>query len=98
MKLLTMAFIILIFSGIAQAGSAYVCKSKSVPIDHKGNFPVLSNETIFVCGDGVKGTIPKLAAEGWSIIQVMAQEDTEKDDGIYQELLIQKSGLDMPVQ
>lgn len=90
MKLRAIILASILMSSAAQANNALVCTSKPVDFDGKGNLPVLSNKTEFTCNDKVKGTIPALSLAGWSIVQVMTQEDTEKGQGIYAELVIQK--------
>jgi hypothetical protein len=91
MKKLDMALIVcLAFSGAANANSALVCASKPEQTNKNGNVANLSNQTRFTCTDQLSGTIPELAEAGWAIVQVMMQEDTEHDRGVYQELLIQK--------
>ncbi|WP_202302445.1 hypothetical protein [Dryocola clanedunensis] len=88
MRLIVVAMLLL--TGTANAGSALVCKSKAAQPDHQGNISNLSNKTQFTCDEKVKGTIPELSTEGWRIVQVSQQEDAEKDEGIYQELIIEK--------
>lgn len=75
-KMLTTAsmFLLGLLSVPALANEAHICRSQAIPQSHKN--ATLSDDTSFVCGSTISGTIPTLAAAGWQISQVIEQADT----------------------
>jgi hypothetical protein len=78
----------LTFSGMAIAGEAHVCKSPAVTGTSAN--AALTDDTVFTCGGGVKGTIPQLAKAGWKIVQQTDQADAPDMTKTYAQLIIQK--------
>jgi hypothetical protein len=54
-------------AGVAQAGQAEICYSPAVDF---GVVSPPSNSTVFQCPVSGGKTLPQLAAEGWSVVQM----------------------------
>ncbi|EEG5674937.1 hypothetical protein G3G77_004917 [Salmonella enterica] len=78
----------LLGAGPALAGEAHVCKSQTVA--NSAANAELTNDTVFKCGEGISGTIPALAREGWKIVQLTDQADVTDPSKTYAQLIIQK--------
>ncbi|EIM6649455.1 hypothetical protein LNS85_004709, partial [Salmonella enterica] len=50
----------------------------------------LTDDTVFKCGEGIHGTIPALARDGWKIVQQTDQADVKDPSKTYAQLIIQK--------
>lgn len=77
----------LALTGTALAGEAHVCKSQDV-ISVTG--VDLTDSTIFTCGNGIKGTIPQLAIDGWKIVQQNDETEATNTSKSYSQIIIQK--------
>lgn len=75
-------------TGNALANEAHVCRTPASEVTAPG--AQLSEDSMFTCGGGVKGTIPQLAKEGWHIVQAVEQSDMPHPSRSYQQLIIQK--------
>ena len=63
----SLAFAMLAFTPAAIAGQAEICYSADVPL---GTFSAPTNATLFACPVAGNKTLPQLATEGWSIVQL----------------------------
>ncbi|ECB1323297.1 hypothetical protein GRP87_000725 [Salmonella enterica subsp. enterica] len=78
----------LLIAGPTLAGEAHVCKSQTVA--NSAANAELTDDTVFKCGEGVYGTIPALARDGWKIVQQTDQADVKDPSKTYAQLIIQK--------
>ncbi|APW04202.1 hypothetical protein AB295_19265 [Salmonella enterica] len=72
----------------ALAGEAHVCKSQ--PVANSSANAELTDDTVFKCGEGIYGTIPALARDGWKIVQQTDQADVTDPSKTWAQLIIQK--------
>ncbi len=78
----------LLVAGPTFAGEAHVCKSQTVA--NSAANAELTDDTVFKCGEGIHGTIPALARDGWRIVQQTDQADIKDPSKTYAQLIIQK--------
>ncbi|EAX5603790.1 hypothetical protein BBY57_22995 [Salmonella enterica] len=78
----------LLIAGPTLAGEAHVCKSQTVA--NSAANAELTDDTVFKCGEGVYGTIPALARDGWKIVQQTDQADVKDPSKTWAQLIIQK--------
>lgn len=78
----------LLIAGPTLAGEAHVCKSQTVA--NSAANAELTDDTVFKCGEGIHGTIPALARDGWKIVQQTDQADVTDPTKTYAQLIIQK--------
>ncbi|RDA61932.1 hypothetical protein DVH07_18530 [Hafnia paralvei] len=78
----------LLVAGPTLAGEAHVCKSQTVA--NSAANAEFADDTVFKCGEGVYGTIPALARDGWKIVQQTDQVDVKDPSKTYAQLIIQK--------
>ncbi|EXU74109.1 MULTISPECIES: hypothetical protein [Erwinia] len=76
------------FSGISWAGEAHVCHSPAVATNSAA--AMLSDNTVFNCGEKISGTLPQLAAQGWIIVQQTDQVAITDPSRVYAQLIIRK--------
>ncbi|KAA8999462.1 hypothetical protein FJU30_14115 [Affinibrenneria salicis] len=72
MKTPIAAALLLFAAGAVQAGDAHVCRSDAQSIDKVKS---LTDNTVFTCGEQLKGTLPQLAKLGWQIVQIVQQTE-----------------------